>query len=40
MLRTTDEFLFHRVEVFGGDLDVIPLPAIVYLEEPFVIAMS
>ncbi len=23
-----DEFLFHRVEVFGGDLDVISLPAV------------
>ena len=23
-----DEFLFHRVKVFGGDLDVVPLPAV------------
>ena len=33
-----DEFLFHRVEVFGSDLDVIPLPAVAGLEESFVIA--
>lgn len=33
-----DEFLFHRVEVFGGDLDVISLPAVAGLEQPLIIA--
>lgn len=33
-----DEFLFHRVEVFRGDLDVIPLPAVAGLEESLIIA--
>lgn len=33
-----DEFLFHRVKVFGGDLDVIPLPAVACLEQSLIIA--
>ena len=33
-----DEFLFHRVEVFGSDLDVISLPAVAGLEELLIIA--
>ena len=33
-----DEFLLHRIEVFGCDFDVIALPAVACLEEPFVIA--
>ena len=33
-----DEFLFHRVEVFGSDLDVISLPAVAGLEESLIIA--
>lgn len=33
-----DEFLFHRVEVFGSDLDVISLPAVAGLEQSLIIA--
>ena len=33
-----DEFLFHRVKVFGGDLDVISLPAVAGLEQSLIIA--
>ena len=33
-----DEFLFHRVKVFGGDLDVISLPAVTCLEQSLIIA--
>ena len=33
-----DEFLFHRVEVFGSDLDVISLPAVACLEQSLIIA--
>ena len=33
-----DEFLFHRVKVFGSDLDVISLPAVACLEQSLIIA--